>query len=90
MLSKGGELFQFEADLFKLKQKYFNEKMTEEKWKELMTDGNTLLTKYRNMGDMIEYYTFNQFATYVDFLDRKEMNDYHTQPMRQGLLALPN
>lgn len=90
MLSKGGELFQFEADLFKLKQKYFNEKMTEEKWKELMTDGNTLLTKYRNMGDMIEYYTFNQFATYVDFLDRKEMNDYKTQPMRQGLLALPN
>ena len=88
MLSKGGELFQFEGDLFELKKKYINETMTEEKWKELMSDGNILLKKYRNMGDMIEYYCFQSFCTYVDFLDHKAMNKYDSK-VREGLLGMP-
>ena len=71
MLSKGSELFAYEGDLFKLKQRWINEDMNEEKWRELMTDGHKLLKKYDFENPMLEYYCFQEFATFVDFLGKK-------------------
>lgn len=75
MLDKGSELFTFEGDLFKLKQKYIDKKFNDETWHELMDEGDKLLKKYR-MGEEIEYYCFQMFAAFIDFMDHKQRGEY--------------
>lgn len=80
----------FEGDLFKLKQKYIDQdfKDNDEKWHELMKDGHELLKKYTSMNETIEYYTWQQFCTFVDFLDKKAMNKFDCTKVRNGLLEM--
>lgn len=87
MLSKGTELFMFEGDLFKLKQKWIDRDMTDELWRELMEEGNALLHKYNFHDDKIDYYCFQEFATFVDYLDRKTEGVFYYE-VRKGLLEM--
>ena len=77
----------FEGDLFKLKQKYINQDMTDELWRKLMIEGEELLKKYDLGNEMLDYYCFQSFATFVDFLDHKKGNKYEFK-VRQGLLEM--
>lgn len=76
MLSKGTELFVFEGQFFKLKQKYVNRSMTDDDWKELLIDADKLLKPYAAMGGTIELYTFEMFKGFGEFLGKKgKIND---------------
>jgi len=87
MLSKGTELFMYEGDLFKLKQSWINREMNDDSWKQLMVEGNALLHKYNFANEMLDYYCFQEFSTFVDFLDRKTEGKYGYD-VRKGLLEL--
>lgn len=88
MLSKGSELFLFEGDLFKLKQKYIDQEFNEKTWTELMKDGEELLRKYLTNDEKIDYYCFQEFATFVDYIDAR-CNGKFENKVRRGLLELP-
>lgn len=87
MLSKGTELFLYEGDLFKLKQKWISQEMTDEMWPQLMTEGHELLKKYDFNNEMLDYYCFQEFATFVDFLDKKNEGKFG-YGVRKGLLEM--
>lgn len=87
MLSKGTELFMYEGDLFKLKQKWINQEMNDTKWRELMDEGHLLLKKFDFENEMLEYYCFQEFATFVDFLSKKCEGKFEYE-VRKGLLAV--
>jgi len=60
MLSKGTELFMFEGELFKIKQRWINQEMNEDKWKEMLANATSETyyscdvevngQKYKNVG----------------------------------------
>ena len=78
----------FEADFFKFKQKWINFDLDENNWKALMNEADVLMKKYCNMNEQIAYYSFQNLATFIDFMDRKTKGDYGSEYMRKGLLEM--
>lgn len=76
MLSKGTELFMWEGEFFKLKQKWINRDMDEEKWLELFDDMNKLLKRYSGIKEEITYYCLRQQIAFIEFMNCKAKGEY--------------
>lgn len=76
MLSKGTELFMFEGEFYKLKQKWINQDMDEEKWTDLFNDMDKLLKRYSNVNVATTYYCLRSQIAFIEFLHCKSKGEY--------------
>lgn len=76
MLSKGTELFMFEGEFFKLKQKWINQEMNVDKWTELFDECSNLLKRYSNINVATTSYCLISQTAFIEFLHCKSKGEY--------------